>query len=100
MATLITDNRKRRKHLFETRTPKGSIGWRGSDRNIGFSHSRPSSTEDIKRKERMKIKTAELLLRLSLVGGLASVAGAEDRLGPLEPWLARPLVFHRVVDNW
>ncbi|MCH2583713.1 MAG: hypothetical protein MK138_02985, partial [Planctomycetes bacterium] len=38
----------------------------------------------------MKIKTAELLLRLSLVGGLASVAGAEDRLGPLEPWLARP----------
>jgi len=37
MATLITDNRKRRKHLFETRTPKGSIGWRGSDRNIGFS---------------------------------------------------------------
>ena len=38
----------------------------------------------------MKIKTAELLLRLSLVGGLASVAGAEDSLGPLEPWLARP----------
>ena len=44
----------------------------------------------MKRKERMKMKTAGLLLRLSLVGGLASVAGAEDRLGPLEPWLARP----------
>ncbi len=44
----------------------------------------------MKRKERMKMKAAGLLLRLSLVGGLASVAGAEDRLGPLEPWLARP----------
>jgi len=45
----------------------------------------------MKRKERMKMKIAgRLLLCLSLTGGLASVAGAEDRLGPLEPWLARP----------
>lgn len=38
----------------------------------------------------MKIKLAGLLLHLSLVGSLPPVAGAEDRLGPLAPWLARP----------
>lgn len=38
----------------------------------------------------MKMKLAGLLLHLSLVGSLPPVAGAEDRLGPLAPWLARP----------
>jgi len=39
----------------------------------------------------MKMTIAGLLLLcLPLAGGLASVEGAEDRLGPLEPWLARP----------
>ena len=38
----------------------------------------------------MKTKMAGLLLHLSLVGSLPPVAGAEDRLGPLAPWLARP----------
>jgi len=38
----------------------------------------------------MKMKLAGLLLHLSLVGSLPPATGAEDRPGPLAPWLARP----------